>query len=315
MEYRTLGQTELQVSQVGFGGWAIGGNAYGNSFGNADDITSLAALNTAYDLGCTLFSTADFYGHGHSETLIGKALKGWERDRLIVATKVGQDFSGPALRINFSERYLRSAVEASLKRLQVEALDICYLDHPTLELIQLGRMFEVMSALRQEGKIRHYGITIHDPQEGIQAIAVGQVQVVEAVFNLFDPRAAVALFQTCLETQTGLIIREPLARGFLSGRYTADTTFEKGDVRAVWPKPLIAKRVLAADQFKSILPPGYPGLSNLTLQYALAQPGVSAVVPDCKTPDEVRENFQTPHLPPLSAETLQQIQELQQRIF
>ena len=199
MRYRAFGKTGFQVSEIGFGGWGIGGNAYGNSYGSTDDAESLKALNRAYELGCNFFDTSDAYGHGHSESLIGQAVQGWNRDEVFIATAGGQDFSADTLakaggvKPNFSGTYLRQAVNASLQRLGLEAIDFYQLHTPPLELIQHGQVFEVLHGLQQEGKIRFYGVVIHDPQEGVQAIRQGQVAGVQAIYNLFDTRIAAQL--------------------------------------------------------------------------------------------------------------------------
>jgi aryl-alcohol dehydrogenase-like predicted oxidoreductase len=317
MRYRALGRTGFQASEVGFGGWAIGGNAHGNSYGATDDASSLAALNRAYELGCNFFDTTDIYGHGHSETLIGQALKGWQRDNVFIATAVGQDFSEAAqakaggVKPNFSADYIRKAVDASLQRLSVDVIDLAQLHTPPLELIQHGQIFEVLREFKQQGKIRFYGIAIHDPQEGIQAIQLGQVDAVQAIYNLFDRRVEKHLIDLCAQTQTALIIREPLARGFLSGHMPENRIFEKGDNRAVWPKPLVAKRVQAANRFKSTIPESYTSLSQLAIAYPLANPVVSTVIPGCKTPAQVEENLAVANLPPLTSETLDAITNIQ----
>lgn len=312
MQYRALGKTGLTLSEIGFGGWAIGGSI--------SDSTSLAALNRAYELGCTVFETADVFGAGRSETLIGQALKGWERERVIICTQGGQDFTPAVLektgapKPNFSATYLRQALEASLKRLDVEVIDLYLLQTPPLELVQHGKIFDLLEVFKQEGKVRFTGIAIHDPQEGIQAIQKGKVDVVQAIYNLFDTRAAKLLMQTCAETQTGLLIREPLARGFLSGRFTPDMTFEPGDVRAIWPKPLIQKRIEAANRFKPLLPEGYQNLSELALAYPLARPEVACVVVGCKTPEQVTENMAVSDRSRLSTETVDAIARIQENL-
>jgi aryl-alcohol dehydrogenase-like predicted oxidoreductase len=317
MRYRALGKTGLSVSELGFGGWAIGGNAFGNSYGSTDDTTSLAALNTAYALGCTLFDTSDVFGRGHSETLLGHALRAWQRDRIIISTKGGLDFTPKTLqqsgvpKPNFSESHLRQAVEASLKRLGTNYIDLYQLETPPLELVQHARVFDVLKALKQEGKIRCYGITIHDPQEGVQAIQQGAVDAVEAIYNLFDTRLEKALLPFCQQTKTALIAREPLARGFLTGAFPIERSFEKGDARAVWPKSFVNKRIQAAERFKSLLDEQYACLSQLALAYPLANTSVSSVIVGCKTPEQVRENFATTALPPLSPERLDAIRAIQ----
>ncbi len=311
MRYRTLGKTGFEVSEIGFGGWAIGGNAFGDSLGQADDSGSLAALNQAYALGCNFFSVADVYGHGHSETLLGQALRHWQREQVFIVTQGGVDFSAANPKPNFSETHLRRAVEESLKRLKLEVIDGYLLRYPPLELIQHGKVFDVLRRLKQEGKIRFYGVCVHDPQEGIQAIQMGVVDLVQAVYNLFDTRIEKQLIDTCTQTNTGLIVQEPLARGFLSGRFDETTSFEKGDVRAVWPKPLIQKRIQAASRFNSLIPAGYQNLAQMALAYPLANRAVSVVIPDCRTLQETTEAMQTAEHPPLPPETLQAIAQLQ----
>lgn len=317
MRYRSLGKTGLTVSEIGFGGWAIGGNAHGHSYGSTDDTVSLKALNQAYELGCTLFDTADTYGHGHSETLLGQALKGWKREEVVIASKGGYDFQAdPGLnKQNFSETALRAAIEASLTRLQTDTIDVYQLHNPPLELILHGQVFEVLKTLQQEGKLRFYGVSIHDPMEGVRALEIGTVDAVQAIWNLFDRRIEKALIPACTETKTGLIVREPLARGFLAGKFQTNTTFEAGDVRSAWPKPLIQKRLQAAEQFKPLVPAEYQSLAQLAIAYPLHEPSVSVVIAGCKTPEQVRENMTVSDLARLSAEQVQQLQALNTQIF
>lgn len=317
MQYRPLGKTSFQVSEIGFGAWGIGGNQHGNSYGATDDAVSLAAFNRAYELGCNFFDTADVYGHGHSEQLIGQAIKGWKRDEIFIATCGGQDFSADPLvkasgvKPNFSREYLRKAVEASLQRLNVEAIDLYQLHTPPLELIQHGQVFEVLRDLKQQGKIRFYGVVIHDPQEGLQAIQQGQVDTIQAIYNLFDKRIENRLLEACVATQTALIIREPLARGFLSGKLAEGASFEKGDNRAIWPKPLIHKKIQAAERFKPLIPESYSNLGQLAIAYPLASSAVSTVIAGCKTPEQVESNLAVANLPPLDTETLGAINQIQ----
>ncbi|MBY0405477.1 MAG: aldo/keto reductase [Cyanobacteria bacterium] len=322
MKFRELGNTGLKVSELGFGCWGIGGNAFGNSYGNTDDSQSLEALNLAWDLGCNFFETSNAYGHGHSETLLGKAMAGWNRDEAIIATKVGQDFwSLPeTVRPNFSEKHIREALEASLQRLGTDYIDVYQLENPSMELIHLGRMFQLMATLQQEGKIRFYGISIHDPMEGVIAIEKGQVQTVQTIYNLFvnrpdNPLQGGSLLETCQKNQVGFIAREPLSNGFLTGKFSAETRFETGDFRAKWPKLYIQKKIQATGAFLSRLPEGYAQLTELALKYVLAQPGVSTVIPGCKTPEQVRQNLGVTSLPDLTHEHVEQLKAIGAQLF
>jgi aryl-alcohol dehydrogenase-like predicted oxidoreductase len=322
MRYRSLGSTGLTVSEIGFGAWAIGGNKFGNSYGETQDDVSLAALHRAYDLGCTFFDTADVYGHGHSETLLGQALKSWERDRVVIATKVGGDFYSTPPRLNFSEKHVRFALEQSLQRLQTDVIDVYQLHNPSLALIQNGRVFELMKQLQQEGKIRTYGLSIFDPQEGLEAIARAGAQSIQAVYNLFDRRPERRLLAAGGEAGVGFIAREPLANGFLTGKFeklaaptpeeaatTASGQFVQGDIRANWPKPLLASRARAAQTYQQQCNDTYPHLPGLALKFVLAHPHVSVVIPGCKTVAQVEQNFACSDWPPLSGALLETLQQ------
>src|SRR5207302_7160835 len=141
MKYRKLGSTDLEVSEIGFGAWAIGGNQFGNSYGPTQDEESLRAITTAVDLGCNFFDTADVYGHGHSEELLGQALKG-RRKEVVLATKGGSDFYHDPPRLNFTEAHIIFAVEQSLKRLATDTIDLYQLHNPPFSVIDGGRIFE-----------------------------------------------------------------------------------------------------------------------------------------------------------------------------
>src|SRR5215472_11683880 len=217
MKYRVLGKTGLKVSEVGFGAWAIGGNAYGNSYGPTDDTESLQAIGRALELGCNFFDTADVYGHGHSEELLGQALQG-HRSELVIATKVGGDFYHGNPRMNFTPDYLEFALGKSCERLQTDYVDLYQLHNPPMQLIRDGRMFKTLEKLKASGRIRSYGISIHDPQEGIQAMKNKDIGAIQVVFNLLRQEAKNQLFREATQENVGIIAREPLANGFLTGK-------------------------------------------------------------------------------------------------
>src|SRR3989338_4297843 len=156
MKYRVLGKTGLKISEIGFGCWAIGGTSYGPT----KDEDSLQALETAWERGVNFYDTADTYGHGHSEELLAKFLKGKPRDKVIIASKAGWDFYHGGSRKNFDSDYLRFACDESLKRLGVDTIDLYQLHNPSLELIKEGRVVNVLEELKRAGKIRFIGISI-----------------------------------------------------------------------------------------------------------------------------------------------------------
>ena len=303
MLYRTLGRTGLRVSEVGFGAWAIGGNKFGNSYGSTDDATSLRAIQKALDLGCNFFDTADVYGHGHSETLLGEVLK-HVRDKIYIATKVGGDFYSSQTRMNFSPDYVEFACNESLKRLQTDYIDLYQFHNPAIQMIQDGKIFDTMDKLRQEGKIRLYGLSIHDPQEGIEAITLGKPDTIQVVYNIFTQNAVKTLFPLALEKNIGIIAREPLANGFLTGKYSKVSTFEEGDIRSSWPRKVVEARADIAGTLKSFLAKDGRTSVQSALRFVLAQKAVSVVIVGAKTEAQVQENFATPESEELSEDEI-----------
>jgi aryl-alcohol dehydrogenase-like predicted oxidoreductase len=296
MKYRKLGSTGLEVSEVGFGAWAIGGNQFGNSYGPAQDDESLRAIASAIELGCTFFDTADVYGHGHSEMLLGQALKG-HRSRMVIATKGGSDFYHDPPRLNFTESHLIFAVEESLKRLGTDYIDLYQFHNPPFSVIESGKLFEPLEKLKVQGKIRHYGISIHDPQEGLLAMKVGKPVAIQVVYNYLKRDAAEELFVRALAEGVGIIAREPLANGFLTGKYTKDSVFPVGDIRHQWPSKYQTQLVNQIDNFKKSLGQSPHTLAQSAIRFVLAQPVVSSVIVGCKTAEQSRENFQASDQP------------------
>ena len=292
MKQRALGNTGLMISEIGMGCWAIGGNRHGNSYGTTDDTRSIAAIHKALELGCTFFDTADVYGHGHSEEILGRALKG-KGDRAIVATKVGGDFYGPMPQLNFSEKYIRFACEESLKRLQRETIDLYQLHNPSLRMIQDGGLFEPLETLKQEGKIRFYGISIHDPLEGLAAMDSGNVAAIQVVYNLFRREAADQLFPEAQKRGIAIIAREPLFNGFLAGTHSADSAFESGDIRQPWPRAWKEQIVSAVELIRRDLSAKAEIVTpaQAALRFVLEHEAVSVTIPGAKTPEQIEENL------------------------
>jgi aryl-alcohol dehydrogenase-like predicted oxidoreductase len=295
MKYRKFGSTGLQVSEVGFGAWAIGGNAHGNSYGPTDDDESLRTIKTALDLGCTFFDTADVYGFGHSEELLGKALHG-HRDRVIIATKGGSDFYHTPPRLNFTESHLTYAVDQSLKRLNTDYIDLYQLHNPPFSAIEQARLFEPLEKLKASGKIRFYGISIHDPAEGLLALKNGKPAAIQVVYNYLRRDAAEELFPRAIAEGVAIIAREPLSNGFLAGKYSKDSIFPVGDIRHQWPIKYQTQLINQVDEFRRRIQAGPLSLPQAALKFVLSQPAVSTVIPGCKTVHQTEENLRTADL-------------------
>jgi aryl-alcohol dehydrogenase-like predicted oxidoreductase len=310
MKYNELGGTGLQVSEIGFGAWAIGGNKFGNSYGPTDDAVSIKAVDKALDLGCNFFDTADIYGHGHSEDLLGKAIKG-RRDKVIIATKVGGDFyHGEQVEHNYQPGYVRFALEESLKRLQTEYVDLYQFHNPPFPAIQHGSIFGVMEELKSEGKIRHYGISIFHPQEGIEAMNKSNIETIQVVYNVFTQDTIKMLKEAMGGKDIGIIAREPLANGYLSGRYDKETQFEEGDMRRMMPEHYRDTLLFAISKLAFLKKGEDRSLVQSALRFVLDDPHVPVVIPGAKTPEQVAHNMAAADMPPLSDIEMKKLQKL-----
>lgn len=319
MTARVLGRTGLAVSPVGFGAWAIGGNRFGNSYGTTDDAESKRAVRRAVERGCNFFDTADVYGHGHSEELLGEALEGI-RHSVIVATKVGGNFynrdvnpllvsriSGALGRpladappdaplpvthdANFSPGYVRFAVEQSLRRLRTDHIDLLQLHNPPLGLILAPETYQVAEDLTREGKIRFYGVSVHPPAEGLAAIEVARPDTVQIVYNIVQREAEESFFPAARVAQIGVIAREPLANGLLAGRYRPDSTWEAGDIRARMPRPHVAQLLALGDRVRELAQQAGLTPAQVALKFVLENAAVSLVIVGMKTVAQVDENL------------------------
>ncbi len=304
MKYRKLGKTGLVVSELGFGAWAIGGNQYGNSYGPTDDTTSVKAIIRATELGCNFFDTADVYGFGHSETVLGQGLKeaGKLKD-VYIATKVGGNFYSGRTVVDFSPEHIRKALQESLKRLGRDWVDLYQLHNPSRPVIEDGQVFDVLDELKAEGLIRHYGVSIHSVQEGIASIKLGRPATIQVVYNLSSviqsENPAEELFPLAQHNDVGVIVREPLANGFLSGKQRPDSKYVEGDIRGSWPNQYRSYKTRLADSLRFLAQPDRT-LAQAALRFTLDEPAISTVIVGVKTPEQAEENFKAASLPPLS---------------
>ncbi len=313
MKYRVLGKTGLKVSEVGFGAWAIGGNAHGNSYGPTEDKQSLAAIGRALELGCNFFDTADVYGHGHSEQLLGQALAG-HRSEVIIATKVGGDFYHGAPRMNFNADYLEFALEKSCERLGTDYIDLYQLHNPPIQLVKDGRVFKTLEKFKASGKIRHYGISIHDPQEGLLAMRDRELGAIQVAFNILRQEAKNQLFLEATKNSVGIIAREPLANGFLAGKLKTDSSFLQGDIRHNFPLDYISQLTGAAEKLR-FLESNSRTLAQAAIRYVLDHKDVSTVIPGAKTREQVEEDLDSSESPSLTGEELLRIKFLRDQGF
>jgi aryl-alcohol dehydrogenase-like predicted oxidoreductase len=314
MKLRTLGRSGLRVSEVGFGAWAIGGNAHGNSYGPTDDATSIAAVRRALDLGCTFFDTADVYGWGHSEEVLGEALRDNRQD-VVIATKVGGDYYHGGVRMNFDPGYLAFALDRSLQRLRTDYVDVYQLHNPPLGMTGDPRTYEVLDGLVAENKIRAYGVSVHEPLEAVIAIETGKPAAIQLPFSLFRQEWIDEVLPLAVKRGVGVIAREPLANGFLAGRHGEDARFPEGDIRHHWPPEMIRSQVRAARVAVQALARDGRTPAQSALKFVLAFPEVSVAIPGAKTPAQVEENLAAADARDLTPEEVARCRELHARDF
>ena len=309
MQKRKLGKTGLQVSELGFGAWAIGGTSYGPT----DDRESLKALAFAFDQGINFFDTADTYGHGHSEQLIGETFKGSsKRSQVIIASKVGWDFYHGGSKKNFDPEYIRFACGESLKRLKTDYIDLYQLHNPKLEMIEEGTVFKVLQELQKAGKIRFWGVSIYLAKEGQAVIREGSSQAIQAIYSMIDQRIKHELAPLCEEHEMGLIAREPLYCGLLTGKYTAESQFRKDDHRNRWMRDKYLTDLKKIERLKDTLygTGTVLSLKQAAIEFVLSENAVSTVIPGMKTVAHVQDHLRAVRDPKLTSEEISQIQKL-----
>jgi len=284
-----LGKTGLSVHRIGFGSWAIGGSRSGWGYGPTDDRMSLRTVAAALDHGCNFFDTADSYGNGHSEELLGKALKN-RRAGVVIAGKVGYDFYHQPSRQNFHPSYLRFALHQSLRRLKTDFIDVYQLHNPPPEVIVNPEVISALEALRRQGKVRWIGVSAAEPHDAVTAIHAGWPDTIQVTYNMLVPDAERELFPLAFSRQIGVIAREPLANGFLSGKYGRASRFLPEDVRSLYSAEDLGRIAGQVGRIESSLKPG-ESLVRRALGYALEQKAVSVAVVGNKTVKQVEENF------------------------
>lgn len=301
MKTNTLGSTGLQVSELGFGAFAIGGHRTGNSYGPTDDRTSIAAIQVALDLGYTFFDTANVYGNGHSEEVLGRALRlsGCVHE-VVLASKVGGRFSTSDSDDTYAPAYITQQLEASLRRLRRDYLDLYQLHNPPQHVVARGQVFEVLERLQSAGKIRHYGVSIHTPADGNACLQDGRAQTLQLVYNLFSlleqDEPLDQLFAPAAARGVGLIAREPLAAGFLSGRHGLHTVYGPGDNRGRWSAQRRRTLLALVDALRGLQRPGIT-LAQVALRFVLDEPAISTTIVGIKTPEQALANARATDLP------------------
>lgn len=315
MNYRKFGNTDLTVSEIGFGTWAIGGAAFVGKipigWGPSDDAVSAAAIHKALDAGINFFDTADFYGLGHSEELLGNTLG--NRNDVVIASKVGQKVgANNNIEIDYTKDYVIKACDASLKRLKRDHIDFHQLHVARMQHLENGECIEAMQQLQKEGKIRYWGISLitFHPFPEADFFLTNQIgQGFQLVFNLINQRALPIINQAAAKGY-GIIARMPLQFGLLSGKIKPDTVFTADDHRSYRVVPPITEATLQIlkEQVWPLCEKYQTTASGLALSYILSYPEISTVIPGIRTPEHVGLN--TDYLVTLEAADKQHLQNL-----
>ncbi|MFJ9553551.1 aldo/keto reductase [Nocardiopsis sp. NPDC101807] len=309
METRVLGRTRKDVGVVGFGAWQIGA-----SWGEVSEADATAALHTAVEEGVTFFDTADVYGDGRSERLVGRLLK--EFPHITVATKMGRRREQTAA--NYNPANFRAWNDDSRRNLGVDTVDLVQLHCPPPAVIATDAVFDDLDAMVEEGRMRAYGVSVETVDEALAAIARPHVATVQIILNAFRHKPLERFLPAAREAGVGVIARVPLASGLLSGRFTADTPFAADDHRAfnregqafdkgeTFSGVPYATGLEAVERIRPLVPEGMT-MAQFALRWILDQDGVSVVIPGARNADQARGNAAAADLAPLSPEARAQV--------
>jgi aryl-alcohol dehydrogenase-like predicted oxidoreductase len=319
MEYRELGKTGWKVSTVGFGAWAIGG-----TWGEVDDEESMLSLHAALDQGVNFFDTADVYGDGRSERLLAR-LKRERSEPFYVVTKAGRRLN-PHVASGYNRENLTAFIERSLRNLETDTLDLVQLHCPPTEVYYTPEVFGVLDDLVQQGKIRFYGVSVEKVEEALKAIEYPNVQSVQIIFNILRQRPTELFFQEAIRRKVGILARVPLASGMLTGKMTRQTQFAADDHRTFNRHGESFDRgetfsgvdyetgLQAVEELKALVPSGMT-LAQFALRWILMFEAVTTTIPGAKRPDQVKDNVAAGNCPPLSAETMEKVKDIYDRLI
>ena len=320
MKTSILGRTGATVSAIGLGTWQLGAD-----WGDVTEADAHAVLDAAVESGVTLFDTADVYGDGRSEQLIGQYLRARPDANIFVATKMGRRL--PQVPENYSTENFRAWNERSLRNLGVETLDLVQLHCPPTPVYSIDRVYDDLDQLVDEGKIRHYGVSVETSAEALTAIARPNVASVQIVLNAFRLKPLDEVLPAAITAGVGIIARVPLASGLLSGKYAKDTTFAPNDHRTynrdgshfdqgeTFAGVDFATGVEAAQEFSALAAEHDLAPATAALAWLAQLPGVSTVIPGARSPAQARANAAAGEVAELGPEFHARVVELYDRRF
>jgi aryl-alcohol dehydrogenase-like predicted oxidoreductase len=314
MKYRSLGNTDIQVSAVGFGLWTISTGWWGID----DEKQGLDLLRQAYDAGITLFDTADTYGKGKGETMLAAAL-GHVRDKIIISTKFGYDFYNNAneregqkeLPQDFSPSFVRFALEESLKRLGTDYVDIYQIHNPRMSAAHSDELFTTLEELKGEGKIRHYGAALGPANgwepEGLALMNDRNIASLQIIYNMLEQDPGRSFISASERDGVGVFVRVPHSSGLLEGKYTADTTFPPSDHRSHRPREWLIEGLEKLEKLAFLTETPGRTIGQAAIQFILSSPSVASVLPNIYDADQLEEFVAAPDTPELTPDELSRI--------
>lgn len=314
MNYRPLGRTGWNVSEISFGAWAIGG-----AWGHVPEDDALSALRTAIDSGVNFIDTADVYGDGRSERLIARLKKDCKAE-IIVATKAGRRLPKQTTD-GYSRQNLITWIDDSLRNLACDAIDLLQLHCPPTDLYYHPEVFGILDDFVRAGKLRHYGVSVERVEEAIKAIEYPNLQTVQIIFNCFRQRPADLFFYLAKQRQVGILARVPLSSGMLTGKLRRDSQFapddhrhfnrhgEAFDVGETFSGVDYELSLQAVEEMGRILPAAMT-MSQFALRWILMFDAVTCAIPGGKRPSQVSENCRTSNLAPLSSEVMADVKRI-----
>ena len=294
MKYRKLGQSDLRVSEIGFGAWVFGLDWWNKKI---DDEEGLKMLRRAYDLGITFYDTADIYGRGKSEKIIAKAFKGM-RNEVVLSTKFGYDIYGDIEQVGhkelpqkFTPEFTKYALGQSLSRLDTDHVDLYSMHNPKMEHVQSDIMFKTLNELKVEGKIKHYGVTLGPAigwkDEGILAMRERNVTSLQTVYNILEQDPGRDFFPIAREKDVGVMVRVPDASGVLTGKVDSNTVLNKDDHRSHRKQEWIAEAVKKVGNLRPFAESKGWNIIELAVKFILSEKAISVVLPTATSVEEV----------------------------
>lgn len=302
MRYQGLGASDLDVSAVGLGTWAIAGNKWGPS----DDRESIRGVQLAVDLGATLVDTVDAFGDGHGEELLGEALRG-RRHVVRLVTKGGVDFYRRPNRQDFTPAYLEVALGHSLRRLRTDYVDVYMLHSPPADVLRDRQVYDFLDSMRASGRILAYGASVADTGDAMAAIEAGRVSCLMVPYNILDQEMGRDVFPAADRAGIGIVARAPLALGVLTGALTSETEFHPLDFRSAWNRDEYLRRLEKVGRLGWLVHDDVRSLAQAAIAFTLSHPAVAAATPGFRTAEQVADNLRAGDLFPLPQEDLDEL--------